>query len=248
MNQPPYGSGPGWGPPNQPPPPPGYGPQPFGAPPGYGPPQGHVPPGYGPQGFGPSPYGPPKKSNTGLIIGIVVGVMVLGFLSLVGLGFWVAKNEQKAAKTTQTVQSTDGISEIDVPSNWTVRTSLNDEADIQVGDKSDTEFLIVISEPKDDFSADFTLERYADTVLGAMKTGGTVTDMTVGAAKKLEIDSRKAIQYEIDGTLKFAKISYVITFVEGKKTMHQILVWAQKSRMASKKSEFLKMTESFRER
>lgn len=254
MNQPPYGSGPGpgWGPANQPGPPqgpPGHGPQPFGAPPppGYGPP-GYGQPGYGPPGYGQSPYGPPKKSNAGLIIGIVIGVTVLGFLAIAGLGFYVAKNEMKAAETTQTIQSTDGISEIDVPSNWTVRTNLNEEADIQVGDKSDAEFLIVISESKDDFSPDFTLTQYADAVLGAMKTEGTITEMTVGAPTRLEIDSRKAIQYEISGTLKFVKIGYVITFIEGKKTLHQILVWAQKSRLASKKGAFQKMTESFRER
>lgn len=81
-----------WGqPPNQPPygqPPQGYGPQ------GHGPPGqqgGFGSPGYGQQGFGqqgapfgaPGPGGgmppvPPKKSNAGCIVGLVIGALFLG--------------------------------------------------------------------------------------------------------------------------------------------------------------------------
>ncbi|WP_410597754.1 hypothetical protein [Amycolatopsis sp. lyj-23] len=78
MQQPPYGQGqPGYpGYPQQPgyPPPQGYPqqgyPQQPGYPPGY-PPAGHPPAGYG------APVPPPKKKRTGLVLGIVGGVVVL---------------------------------------------------------------------------------------------------------------------------------------------------------------------------
>jgi len=79
---PPGGQG-GYGPPGAPG---GYGP-PAGPPPGgYGPPAG--PPGFGGPPFGAPPYGPPppKKSNVGLIVGLIaagVGVVVLA-LAVVG--------------------------------------------------------------------------------------------------------------------------------------------------------------------
>lgn len=253
MNQPPYGSPPGWGPPAPPGPPagpPGYGPpqgygqpQPFGAPPGYGPP-GYGPPGYGPPGFRP----PPKKSNVGLIIAIVIGVMVVGFGSLVGLGFYIAKNEKKAAETTRTVRATDDKSEIEVPSNWSNHPSLNEDAVVQVGNERNDEFLIVITEPKVDFEPGFTVDRYADLALDAMKKKGTIRDLKVGKRTKLKIDSRDAVRNEVEGIFNVLSVSYAITFIDGDKSFHQIMVWAPRSRFESRKSEYEDTVSTFRER
>jgi hypothetical protein len=97
---PPYGGAPGQGQPGygqQPGAQPGYGQQPAGPPgypqqPGYGQPQ----PQYGPPG--PSPYGqppyPPRKSNTGLIIGLAGGAMALLVL-LVVVGVVLASSGTK---------------------------------------------------------------------------------------------------------------------------------------------------------
>lgn len=64
-----YGQQPGY-PPQQP----GHPPQQGYPPPGYPPQQGYPPPGYG----GPlPPHQPPKKKKTGLVLGIVGGVVVL---------------------------------------------------------------------------------------------------------------------------------------------------------------------------
>ncbi|SFW45074.1 hypothetical protein [Amycolatopsis australiensis] len=74
MQQPPYGQGqPGYpGPqPGYPPPQPGYQPPQ----PGYQP-AGYPPPGYPPAGYG-APMPPPKKKRTGLILGVIGGVVVL---------------------------------------------------------------------------------------------------------------------------------------------------------------------------
>ncbi|MGW4893949.1 hypothetical protein ACWEQL_17025 [Kitasatospora sp. NPDC004240] len=85
--QPPYGAPPQYGQPQQPPVPPQAGPPQYGAPqPQYGyPPQqpGAVQVGYGAPGYPPAP---PKKSQTGLVIGLVVGALVLA-----GGGFGIYK-------------------------------------------------------------------------------------------------------------------------------------------------------------
>ncbi|WP_206787847.1 hypothetical protein [Amycolatopsis sp. MtRt-6] len=68
MQQPPYGQGQqGY---------PGYPQQQPGYPPGYPQQPGYPPPGYPPAGYG-APVPPPKKKRTGLILGIVGGVVVL---------------------------------------------------------------------------------------------------------------------------------------------------------------------------
>lgn len=109
--QPPYGpppGGPGYG--QQPPygQQPGYGQQPYGAPaPGYGPQQPYGQQPYGQQPYGQQPgYGapvpPPKKSNTGLIVGIaVLAVVVLGVL----LGGAYVLTRPKGDDTTTSAES-----------------------------------------------------------------------------------------------------------------------------------------------
>lgn len=84
--QPPGGYGqPGYGDPYGQPsgPPAGYG-QPSGPPAGYGPQQPYGQPGYGAPGYGPPA---PKKSNTGLILGLVGGGVALLLICVVALLF-----------------------------------------------------------------------------------------------------------------------------------------------------------------
>ena len=75
MQQPPYGQG-QQGYPGYPQQQPGYPPQQGYPQPGHPQQQGYPPPGYPPAGYG-APMPPPKKKRTGLILGIVVGVVVL---------------------------------------------------------------------------------------------------------------------------------------------------------------------------
>src|SRR5947208_3377992 len=141
MNQPPYNQPP-WGPPGQPQQP-GWGPAgpgPFGAPTGGG----YGQPGYG--GYGPQP---PRKSNSGAIIAVVVGVVLLCVAALVGAGVWFAMRENDPAATSLLV-SDDGKSEMKVPPSWSRRTGLNSVAVLQAGNPAAEEYIIVISESKVD--------------------------------------------------------------------------------------------------
>lgn len=110
MSYPPGPPGPpsGGPPPGSPPPqwtPPGA-PQPpvYGAPP---PPQGYAPapPGYGGPPTQPhypvGPGGPPQKSNTGLILGIIIGLLVLGGGG--AAAFFLLTGDEDAADTTTTL-------------------------------------------------------------------------------------------------------------------------------------------------
>jgi len=81
--------------------------QPYGPPQAYGPqgPQGYGPPGYGPPGQVPPPgYGgpPPRKSNPGLIVGIVSAVVVLAVLGITGFvapGFFLSDDGDSSASS-----------------------------------------------------------------------------------------------------------------------------------------------------
>ncbi len=107
---------PGYGPPG--PGPQGYGPAQYG-PPGPGP-QGYgparygppLPPQHGPGGYGPPGYGPPpRKSKTGLVVGIVSAVVVLAALGVTGFvapGFFLSDDgggSEQTASAKSTAES-----------------------------------------------------------------------------------------------------------------------------------------------
>lgn len=255
MNQPPNHQGP-WGPPGPQgpggPPPGGFGQPPggFGAPPGgFGPP-GYGPPG-GPQPFGSYGYGgaptykPSKSSGAGIVIAIIAVISLLG-IAVVGAGVYIAKKEISAPSAPTTpFASKDGKSEIRIPSEWARLNSLNDEAVIEVGNERREEYLIVISESKEDFSG-MALDKYADLCVGGMKE--RVKLSRVSEPKKVTIEGKSGLQYEMEGTVDYVNIGYVVTFVDGDKNFHQIMAWTMKSQFNDKKQKLAEVTSTFRER
>jgi len=59
------------------------------------------------------------------------------------------------------VKATDGRSQMKLPEGWTVVKDLNEHADLQVGDERRDVFAVVLTEPKEDFAADFTYRDFA---------------------------------------------------------------------------------------
>jgi len=227
-------------PPNQPPawtPMSPTGQQPWGQPP-YG-----APGGFGPGGFGPQ-YPPPKQTNVGLIVGLVVGGFVLLLVALGAAGFFIAQREEKTPKT---FTSTDGTTEVRVPSSWSTQAHLNDAASIQVANTSKEEYLLVLTESKQDFAPDMTLDKYANIIVDSMKTKGTVKGITVTTPVHIQVGGLPAVQYEIEGTIDYLNLRYLVTFVDGKTHYHQIMTWSLKSRFADNRAALLDATSSFRE-
>lgn len=237
MNQPPYQPGP-WGPP----------PPPYGAPtgPGYGPGPGYGAPGYGGPVFGPPQYQPPRKSNAGVIIAIVLvaGVFLLGALAAIGV--YAAK--QGVNEATSHITADDGKSEIDVPQSWSRHPGLNDKASIQEANTIREQYLIVLTEMKEDFDDKLTLDEYAKRCLDAMKAHDDISGLEISEPTKVDIGGRPGLQYELQGTVDSVKIGYVLTFVEGKKGFHQVMEWTLKSKFSSEKAGFVKVASTFRER
>ena len=211
--------------------------QPWGQPP-YG-----APGGFGPGGFGPQ-YPPPKQANVGLIIGLVVGAFMVLLVGLGVLAYMVTAPENGTPKT---FTSTDGTCEVRVPPTWSKQTNLNDQAGIQVANTSKEEYLLVLTEAKRDFAADMTLDKYANIIVDAMKTKGTIKGITVTSPVHTQVGGLPAVQYEIEGTIDYLNLRYLVTFVDGKTHYHQIMTWSLASRFADNRAALLDATNSFRE-
>jgi len=230
--------------------PPGY----YGPPPGYPPPQGYPqPPGYPPQQGYPQPgwgmqQAPVKKSG---VKPWVVVVAVFGWI--VVMGAWLGIRESVDAPgssergifdtSDEVVKSTDGRSQVKVPSSWRTLPDLNDEAVVEVGNEFAEQYLVVISEPRVDFASDVDLQRYADVCLGLMKEN--LRDVEVAPPREVVVNGRKALRYEIRGTVDFVNVVYLATFVEGQNSFHQVLAWTMKSRFDSAKPALEAAADSF---
>jgi hypothetical protein len=256
------------------PPPGGFGGPPggFGAPAGQG---WGAPGGPPPGGFGHPGGPPPQKSNAPLIIGIIVGIVLLcGVGSAVAIfatsrfgdiadnrstrddGDRSSKSkksssaddddeETPAEAPDKKIRARDGNSEVTVPLAWRELSNLNDEAKLEAGNPVLEEYLIVLTEAKTDFAIPITLDRYAEINLGTLRR--VVKGATVSSPTKLTIDGRNAVQYEVRGTVDLLNIVYLVTYVDGRKHVHQVVSWTLGSKYASNKSRFESVAKTFRE-
>ncbi|MCL2873250.1 MAG: hypothetical protein FWF41_09855 [Betaproteobacteria bacterium] len=138
--------------------------------------------------------------------------------------------------------------QIKVPADWMTRKDLNDDAVIQSSDKASTLFLVVISEPKNQFDKDAQLKDYADIVIE------NFLEKTEGQAKitkeavKTTVNGRPALQYEIERKMnKITSVTLIYTMVEGPKGFHQIMAWTYNSYWGEQQPLLKSITDSFRE-
>ena len=127
------------------------------------------------------------------------------------------------------VQSKDGSTQVRVPAGWVKATDLNDEADLQVANRRDNAFFIVLSEPKSDFGADIDYRAHAKLTLNHIMDA--VTNPEVTGPTALRVGGLPAVQYVVQGNVKALRIVYLHTTVEGKETFHQLLGWTTPSRL-----------------
>ncbi|MCL2309675.1 MAG: hypothetical protein FWC42_05285 [Proteobacteria bacterium] len=192
----------------------------------------------------------------------------LFFLALTGLGCspsdGAAKKTESAAKKTESVaEKTESADtgfktlsaedktnqlkvKIKVPTDWKSRNDLNDDAVIQASNKADTLFLVVISEPKDQFDQGTKLEDYADIVIQNYleKTEGQSSEKPI----KTTVNGRPALQYEIERKMnKIVSVKLYFVVIKGVEGFHQVLVWTLSSNWEKKQAELKSIVNSFQE-
>ena len=168
--------------------------------------------------------------------------MFLGCLGCGGLFYYVGLS----ASTWKPVVSKSGRVQVSVPGTWTTQTNLNDEADLQVANRFNEGYLIVISDPKIDFAPEFTLQDFAELTVktmverldrGRIASGPTPTT----------INGRPAIRHEIHGFSNRVNVIFYHASVEGRDTYHQVLAWTLPSQEDKQKPVLERALASFME-
>lgn len=149
------------------------------------------------------------------------------------------------ASTPQVLTSTDGRFQLTVPGDWLKETELNERADLQAANRVRETYAAVISESKQDFTEEMTLERFTSVTRNAILAG--VHSAQSAEPTPTSINGNPALQYEIRGAVEGVNIVYIITTVETSEHYHQILTWTLPSRFDQYRDTLLDVTRSFKE-
>jgi hypothetical protein len=149
-----------------------------------------------------------------------------------------------------TVISTDGICELQIPSNWKRlsgrRNGDHELFEIQVGKRYGLCEIVVLSEPIEDFDG-MPLDDYAKFTLSHFKSGLKNGYIDRGPFD-FQMNGFKCKQYVVRGSYQGVNVVALFSAIRGRKGYYQIISYTAPSKLEQVKEEMLAVVRSFRER
>lgn len=145
--------------------------------------------------------------------------------------------------SARTLYSDDGISELNAPDHWTVRADIGRAAALRVSNTQADYHLSVYTYLPEETDAD-SLDAFAEAFAANLEQN--IEKAQVSEARRLMVNGRPAIQYEIRGGGK-DRFIYLTTAVEGKRAKHQIVATISEADYAAHEPDLQKAIRSFRE-
>ncbi|HEU5312340.1 MAG TPA: DUF4190 domain-containing protein [Candidatus Udaeobacter sp.] len=171
-------------------------------------------------------------ATAGLILGYIA--LVLGIMGIPLLVSMIQSDRERLHRlSTERKEIVDGKIKVTVPGTWTKLPELNKQATLQVGDKSNQMYLIVITDAKADLD-NFTLEKHHQLTRDRMLQ--KMTNASATEPVPLTIDGHPALQDELSRTENNTNVVFLHTTVDDGDHLQQILAWTLKSRWQEYKS------------
>ena len=186
-------------------------------------------------------------------------------LLCVALGFSLNSCIDFKTKTKEEILEDSDFKEVEVehryrlslPNYMRETTGLNSEASLQYQNIFKETYTIVIDESKEEFVQVFKelnqydedislIKNYRDVQLQLFSERMNVENQSDPV--QLKIDGMDAEMVDIDGTVEGVseKISYFLTFVEGRENVYMIMSWTMTSRKETYKATFEKLAKSLK--
>jgi hypothetical protein len=188
-------------------------------------------------------------ATAGLVLGYLALVLNLILIPAIAIPFVIKARDQARngaehiASNGREIVSVDGNVRLLVPKDWSELKDLNEAAQLQAGNRSKEQYVMVLSENKADFD-NMTLQQHHQLTRDAMMQ--KMKNPTAGEAAETTINGRPALQEEISGTQDGTNIVFLHTTIEEEQSFHQILAWTSKSRWEQQKDKLQEVTKSFR--
>ncbi len=146
----------------------------------------------------------------------------------------------------ETITSKSGTMSVTQPAFWFEIDSLNDDADIRIGNPLLEAYFIIIREPQTDLPEGYTLEEYSQTTREYIKAGSTsYTELLDSSFTR--INKLAAIKYSINATVENVDIRYWHVSLKSEKGFYQLIAWSLPTKFESNQENFTLVIDSFRE-
>lgn len=128
------------------------------------------------------------------------------------------------------------------PASWSLRSDLNDVADLQMGNSFKEAYAIIISENKMDFE-NLSLEGHSDITRSLIKEG--LKHYQESDPEYLNNGSFRFLRYRLSGNINGVNVVYWHVTLETEEHFHQMLLWSLKSKFSKNEADFNAVIQSF---
>lgn len=147
-------------------------------------------------------------------------------------------------RTTSTVYSDDGVSELTAPASWRTRPNLGRSGTIRLADDAGENYLLVNSyHPHERDGA--PLAEFAERV--SARLADRLGDGRMSPPRHFSVQGRPAVEFEIAGKAGDLALVYLSTVVEGGYARHHLIAWTLAERYGASRDAMREVAASFRE-
>lgn len=184
-----------------------------------------------------------KKFPMGLTFAAAGAIAISIALAVAGIAI-AAKTPGSIIGPSQpeTFLSLDGEFRVTADDSWSVQNDLHEEADLSIGNLFAEKYLIVLTEPKSDFDADYTLEDYSAWVEESFAGGDALPVL----ANSIDIGGYEANQFTYAEDVDDNDVTYLVTTIETEEHYHQVIAWTLTEDFRELEQELLDVTTSFK--
>lgn len=189
------------------------------------------------------------KTGTGRGCGIV---MAVAFVLQAGLvAFWLLltivsgfEPNSRAGGQTRIVQAKDGSCQISVPTSWVDAPDLSKTAVLGAKDLIGNEYVIVFVHSKQDYSGG--LNEFAKDHTDLLQQN--LTAPKAEPPTSISVNGGSAVRQIVHGEIDRMRITYRVTYFEGKNNFYRVFCWTLESKAATFAADLDKVADTFREK
>lgn len=130
------------------------------------------------------------------------------------------------------------------PASWSLRTDLNDEADIQMANLFKEAYMVILSENKQDFD-NIALEEHSDLTRSLMQE--VLENYSESKREYIGGKKYKIIRHVVNGKVEDLDLTYWHVSIETKNHFHQMLFWSLASTFKKNAATYDSVIQSFEE-
>ena len=129
-----------------------------------------------------------------------------------------------------------------MPASWSLKSGLNDQADLQMGNLFKEAYTIIISENKMDFD-DISMEEHSNLTRSMLQSG--LKGYQESSPEPLNMGNIQGLRYQLMGSMDGINLVYWHVTLETENHYHQMILWSLKSKFSDNVPDFDSVIHSF---